>query len=83
MPLKKLSTKECKQKLEPWITTAIITKISRKNDSYKKFMKTRSREIQLQFNKLKNEGTVLSLCNRNNIILELNELLVVEYYSRR
>ena len=41
------------------------------------------RPNHISFDKLKNEGTVLSLCNRNNIILELNELLVVEYYSRR
>ena len=46
---KKLSTKECKQKLKPWITPFIITKISRENDFYKKFMKIRSREIQLQY----------------------------------
>ena len=64
MPLKKLSTKECKQKLKPWITPAIIIKISRKNDLYKKFMKTRSREIQLQFNKLKNEITSLTRKNK-------------------
>jgi len=37
----------------------------------------------LNFDKLKNEGKVLTYCNRDDILLELDELLVIEYYSRR
>ena len=49
MPFKKLSTRESNQKPTPWITPAIMTKISRKNNLYKKFVKSRNRENQLQF----------------------------------
>ena len=31
MPLRKLTTKECKQKIEPWLTPKIISKIDTKN----------------------------------------------------
>ena len=31
MPLRKLTTKECKQKIEPWLTPKIIFKIDTKN----------------------------------------------------
>ena len=41
------------------------------------------RPNHISFDKLKNEGTVMNVCNRNNILLKLNELLVIEYYSRR
>jgi len=37
--------------------------------------------LKLDSSKLK--ATVLDYCNRNEIILELDELLVIEYYSRR
>jgi small subunit ribosomal protein S4 len=37
----------------------------------------------LKFNSSKLEATVLDYCDRDDIQLELNELLVVEYYSRR
>ena len=33
--------------------------------------------------KTKLEGTVKNYCDRSEILLELNELLVIEYYSRR
>ena len=37
----------------------------------------------LQFDSSKLEATVLDYCNRNDVGLELDELLVIEYYSRR
>ena len=37
----------------------------------------------LKFDDSKLEATVLDYCDRNDIQLELNELLVIEYYSRR
>ena len=37
----------------------------------------------LTLNKSKLEGTVKNYCDRNEVILDLNELLVIEYYSRR
>lgn len=37
----------------------------------------------LEFNDAKLEATVLDYCDRDDIQLQLNELLVVEYYSRR
>ena len=60
MPLRKLSAKERKQKTHPWITPAIIAKINRKNKLYKKFIKSKKREDQLQFNQIKNEITSLT-----------------------
>lgn len=37
----------------------------------------------LKFDDSKLEATVLDYCDRNDIQLDLNELLVIEYYSRR
>jgi len=37
----------------------------------------------LMFNETKFEGTVNDYCRREDILLDLNELLVIEYYSRR
>ena len=37
----------------------------------------------LEFNDSKLEATVLDYCDRDEVQLQLNELLVVEYYSRR
>ena len=37
----------------------------------------------LEFNDSKLEATVLDYCDREDVQLQLNELLVVEYYSRR
>ena len=37
----------------------------------------------LRFDNSKLEGTVLDYCDRNDIQLQLDELLVIEYYSRR
>jgi small subunit ribosomal protein S4 len=37
----------------------------------------------LNFDKVKLQGTVKNYCDRNEVLLDLNELLVIEYYSRR
>jgi len=37
----------------------------------------------LKFDNSKLEATILDYCNRNDILLQLDELLVIEYYSRR
>jgi small subunit ribosomal protein S4 len=37
----------------------------------------------LKFDNSKLEATVLDYCDRNDVGLELDELLVIEYYSRR
>jgi small subunit ribosomal protein S4 len=37
----------------------------------------------LKFDNAKLEATILDYCNRNDIPLQLDELLVIEYYSRR
>ena len=60
MPVRKLTAKERKQTLKPWITPAILAKITTKNKLYKKLTKTKSIETQSQFNKIKNEITSLT-----------------------
>jgi len=37
----------------------------------------------LKFESAKLEATVLDYCDRNDLVLQLDELLVIEYYSRR
>ena len=37
----------------------------------------------LKFDSTKLEATVTNYCDRNDLLLELDELLVIEYYSRR
>ena len=37
----------------------------------------------LKFDSSKLEATVLDYCDRNDVGLQLDELLVIEYYSRR
>jgi small subunit ribosomal protein S4 len=37
----------------------------------------------LKFDNSKTEATILDYCDRNDISLQLDELLVIEYYSRR
>ena len=41
------------------------------------------RPTHLKFDGNNLEGTVLNYCDRNDLLLELDELLVIEYYSRR
>ena len=54
MPVRKLSIKERKQKLKPCITQKIIAKIKTKNKLYKKLIKTKDRDTQMQFDRIKN-----------------------------
>ena len=46
-----------------------------------------SRSVQLpdhlKFDGNKLEGTITNYCDRNDLLLDLDELLVIEYYSRR
>ena len=44
---------------------------------------TFERPTYLTFDSKKLEGQVINYCDRNDLLLELNELLVIEYYSRR
>ena len=39
--------------------------------------------LHLKFDSTNLQATVLDYCDRNDILLQLNELLVIEYYSRR
>jgi len=39
--------------------------------------------VHLMFDKSKSEAKILNYCDRENLLLELDELLVIEYYSRR
>ena len=41
-PLKMLSRKQVKQQLKPWVTPGILKSISKKNQYYKKFLKTKN-----------------------------------------
>ena len=41
------------------------------------------RPSHLKFDSNNLEGTVLNYCDRSDLLLELDELLVIEYYSRR
>ena len=41
------------------------------------------RPSHLKFDSTNLEGTVLNYCDRNDLLLELDELLVIEYYSGR
>lgn len=41
------------------------------------------RPSHLNFDSTKLEATITNYCDRNDLLLELDELLVIEYYSRR
>ena len=45
--------------------------------------KTLNLSGHLKFNESKLEATVLDYCDRNDVSLDIKELLVIEYYSRR
>ena len=45
--------------------------------------KTQKLPYHLKLDSSKLEGTVVDYCARNDVALQLNELLVIEYYSRR
>ena len=46
-------------------------------------MKFLERPSHLNFDSEKLEGKIINYCDRNDLLLELDELLVIEYYSRR
>jgi len=48
-----------------------------------KTMKFLERPSHLKFDTEKLEGEIVNYCDRNDLLLELDELLVIEYYSRR
>jgi len=48
-----------------------------------KSMRFLERPNHLQFDTEKLEGKIINYCDRNDLVLELDELLVIEYYSRR
>ena len=60
-------------------------KSSSKNLVEENLKTTRFTDIasHLSFDKSKNEAKVLNYCSRDDILLKLDELLVIEYYSRR
>ena len=45
--------------------------------------KTLNLSSHLRFDEIKLEAIVLDYCDRNDINLDIKELLVIEYYSRR
>ena len=52
-------------------------------ESNLKNMRFAERPNHLKFDTTKVEGTVTNYCDRSDLLLELDELLVIEYYSRR
>ena len=63
----------------------IKDKITSKNiiQSNLKNVRFTERPSHLKFDNNNLEGTILNYCDRNALLLELDELLVIEYYSRR
>jgi small subunit ribosomal protein S4 len=63
----------------------IKDKSTSKNLVEKNIKQNQAGEIpsHLKFDTSKLEATILDYCNRNDIPLQLDELLVIEYYSRR
>jgi len=64
---------------------SVKTKTSSKNliETNLKNIRFADRPNHLKFDSTKLEGTVTNYCDRNDLLLELDELLVIEYYSRR
>ena len=64
---------------------SVKTKTTSKNMVEENLKTTRFVDIpsHLNFDKTKMEAKVLNYCSRDDILLELDELLVIEYYSRR
>ena len=57
-PLKKMSLKECKLKLKPWLTKAILTSVNNKNKTYRKYYRekgqNRKHELHTLFKQYRN-----------------------------
>ena len=49
IPIKQMSKRQLKRHSKPWITPAIKISIQKKNDLYKKFLKTKSQYYHLKF----------------------------------
>ena len=64
---------------------SVRTKASSKNliETNLKTIRFAERPNHIKFDSTKVEGTVTNYCDRNDLLLELDELLVIEYYSRR
>ncbi len=64
---------------------SVRDKISSKNLINANLQNNQRSEIpyNLQFNPDKLEAKILDYCDRNDVLLALDELLVIEYYSRR
>ena len=61
-------------------TSKNLVKLNLQNNKSISYLKLLN-HLKLDEDKL--EATVLDFCDRNDISLEINELLVIEYYSRR
>ena len=63
----------------------IKEKITSKNLVENNLKNSNSKKLPSHFNfdEDKNIATIVSYCNREDVLLELNDLLVIEYYSRR
>ena len=48
-PLKKMSLKECKVNLKPWLTEGILTSINNKNNTYQKYCLARDQNRKNEF----------------------------------
>jgi len=63
----------------------IRAKASSKNlvETNLKTIRFAERPNHIKFDNTKLEATITNYCDRNDLLLELDELLVIEYYSRR
>ena len=63
----------------------IKAKTSSKNlvETNLKNIRFADRPNHVKFDSTKLEATITNYCDRNDLLLELDELLVIEYYSRR
>ena len=70
IPLKKLSSKQFKQRFKPWITNEVLNKIKEKNKVLNKLVKSknpiRTKELSSQFKTLKNEISYLTRTGKKN-----------------
>ena len=54
-PIKQMSKRQLKRHSKPWITPAIKISFQKKNDLYKKFIKTKSQYYHLKFKTYRNK----------------------------
>ena len=64
MPLRKMTKKEIKQKMKPWITIDIQTKIRNREKFYKKFIKAKDPLIKEEYHQMYKElrNQIVTLC---------------------